>query len=51
MNLDLISELQLFPFELNTGMPEEGISKRKQYADKFGSEEQGLKAEEYMKML
>jgi hypothetical protein len=36
---------------LNKGIPEEGISKRNQYADKFGSEEQGQKAEEYIKML
>jgi len=43
--------LQLLPFELNKDLPPEGISKRDQYAQKFGSPEQGLKAEEYMKML
>ena len=43
--------MQFLPYELNKGIPDEGISKRKQYADKFGSEEQGQKAEEYMKML
>lgn len=32
-------------------MPEEGMNKREQYAKKFGSKEQGEKAEEYMKML
>jgi hypothetical protein len=36
---------------LNKGISKEGIGKRKQYADKFGGEEQGKKAEEYMKML
>ena len=44
-------ELQFLPFELNKGMPEEGMNKREQYAQKFGSKEQGEKAEEYMKML
>jgi len=32
-------------------MPAEGMNKREQYAKKFGSQEQGRKAEEYMKML
>ena len=32
-------------------MPEEGMNKWEQYAKKFGSKEQGEKAEEYMKML
>jgi len=32
-------------------MPSEGMSKREQYAKKFGSVEQGQKAEEYMKLL
>jgi len=43
--------LQFLPYELNKGIPEEGISKRKQYADKFGGEDKGKNAEEYMKML
>jgi hypothetical protein len=43
--------MQFLPYELNRVIPDEGISKRKQYADKFGSEEQGQKAEEYMKIL
>jgi len=43
--------LQLLPFELNKDLPAEGISKRDQYAQKFGSPEQGQKAEEYMKLL
>ena len=46
-----VKELQFLPYELNKGIPEEGISKRKQYADKFGGEDQGKNAEEYMKML
>ena len=44
-------ELQFLPYELNKDMPTEGMNKREQYAKKFGSKEQGEKAEEYMKML
>jgi predicted DsbA family dithiol-disulfide isomerase len=47
----LTIDLQFLPYELNKNLPESGISKRKQYAEKFGSEEQGKKAEEYMMML
>ena len=49
--MSLPQDLQFLPYELNKEIPEEGISKRKQYADRFGGEEQGLKAEEYMKEL
>lgn len=44
-------ELQFLPYQLNKDMPPEGMNKREQYAKKFGSQEQGEKAEEYMKML
>jgi predicted DsbA family dithiol-disulfide isomerase len=44
-------EWQFLPYELNKDMPSEGMNKREQYAKKFGSKEQGEKAEEYMKML
>lgn len=44
-------ELKLLPYELNKDMPESGMNKREQYAKKFGSAEQGAKAEEYMKIL
>jgi len=43
--------LEFLPFELNKGIAEESISKREQYAQKFGGAEQGKKAEEYMVML
>jgi hypothetical protein len=44
-------ELKLLPYELNKDMPDGGMTKREHYAKKFGSAEQGAKAEEYMKML
>jgi predicted DsbA family dithiol-disulfide isomerase len=47
----LMLELQFEPFELNKSLPDEGISKRKLYTDKYGSDEQANAAEEYMKKL
>jgi hypothetical protein len=44
-------EWKILPYELNKDMPEHGMNKREQYAKKFGSQEQGAKAEEYMIML
>jgi hypothetical protein len=44
-------DLQFLPFELNKALPEEGVSKRKLYSDKYGSPEQAKAAEDYMNKL